>query len=176
MKIDCPCGAIIVDQTDYLNYKASLVSDQDVFDLLELLKNKQNNPWDTFRQHEAATLYQCRVCHRLLIFRGQELSVFLPDHARNILYSAKGEEWKRPLLGHWADATQEGSLYWSGTGNKNSDSGFFKFQTWAELETAYHVVFERLKAAGQLRTARLSRNGNAIHVWPIENHANESKS
>ena len=92
MKIHCPCGELVVDQTDALPSKAHVIPDQDFFRLLDAIDEavEQSGPAPTER--EAACMrvrrlvteitrraWQCRACGRLFVDRGRSLQVFVPE-------------------------------------------------------------------------------------------------
>lgn len=105
MKIGCGCGAVIVDQTDFLPHKASFIPDQDlfgVFDSLdeeivdrlatgELSKDEAYGKLRTIISKASRLMYQCRECGRLYLDdRSRTLHSYLPaDEAaqREILRS-----------------------------------------------------------------------------------------
>jgi hypothetical protein len=105
MKIDCHCGAIIIDQTDYLPHKGHLIPDQEWFAIYDAIDEKVIAPLvggrldkETayrracfFISNSARLMYQCRECGRLYIDDGQaKLQCYLPADggtAREILRS-----------------------------------------------------------------------------------------
>ena len=126
MKIQCECGNVISDSTDYLPYKAHFVADQDWFELLENIDKRVSNLVEAVRllQDEKAAseiamraimairgdigkatrlVYQCPNCGRLLVDDVQYHSqIFVPQDEsvpKNLFRSKEGEKWKRPLRG-----------------------------------------------------------------------------
>ncbi|MBA4030948.1 MAG: hypothetical protein C0478_08655 [Planctomyces sp.] len=93
MKIGCPCGASIIDQTDKLPYKAHLIPDQAwlaTFDAIDeqiidplaggkLTKEAAYHQARLIIGHSARSIWQCRACGRLHIdgLDGQ-LQCFVP--------------------------------------------------------------------------------------------------
>lgn len=80
MKITCSCGEILVDQTDYLPYKAHIIPDQHYFGLLEAIDDAIENSGPSPSDKDAAVMrvrnligkikrwaWQCRVCGRLFV-------------------------------------------------------------------------------------------------------------
>jgi hypothetical protein len=81
MKIGCECGAVIVDQTDYLPHKGHLIPDQDWFDTLDAVDDEVVNRLvageitkdDAYWQvrviiiRSVRMVYECRECGRLYI-------------------------------------------------------------------------------------------------------------
>lgn len=167
MKIGCICGAVIVDQTDYLAYKAHLVADQDWEDFAESSQSLGEIDQSFVRQ-----CYQCTSCGRLYVDdHERRLVSFVPETtgAQLTLRSIKGAQWKAPLIGTWtiepiADQPK-GSLFCQG-----ADGIAEQYGTWEALEQAYFALFYRLKGLGLLRSALLRKDGTAIHLWPGENH------
>ena len=69
MKIQCPCGALIIDTTDKLPYKAWLLTDQDMFLLYESFEDVQ---FHEVREHFMKAIYQCESCGRICLKRFQD--------------------------------------------------------------------------------------------------------
>ena len=114
MKIQCECGNVISDSTDYLPHKAHFVADQDWFDLLENIYERVSNLVEAVRllQDEKAVsenvmraimvirgdigkatrlIYQCTHCGRLFVDDIQYHSqIFVPQNEavpKNLLSS-----------------------------------------------------------------------------------------
>ncbi|BFT69364.1 hypothetical protein [Paenibacillus sp. P36] len=75
MKFLCECGHAIYDQTDYLSYKAYLISDQDWFNFLDEIDDAIEKTGSTTEEKEKALMrvrslainltklvYQCDEC------------------------------------------------------------------------------------------------------------------
>jgi hypothetical protein len=179
LKIGCECGGVIIDQTDYLPYKAHLISDQDWFDFLDAIDEVVEKSGPTNRDKEnvlmcvrslaaklAKSIYQCTSCGRLYVQNlRHEFEVFekpFKFEGRSILGSAYGDGWKRTLIGSWEegrDGLIKGYL-WEEENNKS-------FQQWEHLENQYLSRFEELKGRKVLRSALLKRNGDVIHCWDM---------
>ncbi len=105
MKIGCPCGASIVDQTDDLPHKGHLIPDQDWFAIYDSLDEEVIDALVSGRLERSAAcnlaretirrtsrlMYQCRDCGRLFIddLRG-DLQCYVPaseETSREILRS-----------------------------------------------------------------------------------------
>lgn len=96
MRIDCPCGAKIKDQTDNLPHKGHLIPDQEwfaVFDSLDaqiidpllegqLEKNRAQSLARHLISRSAVLMYQCRDCGRLYICRRDRIDRFVPETDR----------------------------------------------------------------------------------------------
>ena len=94
MKIDCHCGAHIVDQTDDLPHKGHLITDQEWFAIFDALDDElidalvdgrldKQAAYHLVRQilgRSARLMWQCRECGRLYIdgLHGQ-LRGFVPQ-------------------------------------------------------------------------------------------------
>ncbi len=92
------------------------------------------------------------------------------DSSRLLLGSARGEDWKRILMGFWTDSEGSGYVYWGDTGSKEGDNGFVSLSSWQEVEKLYYEVFHRLSGADRLRSALLRRNPatpkmETVHSW-----------
>ncbi|MBU9480078.1 hypothetical protein [Burkholderia multivorans] len=162
MKIRCNCGAVIVDQTDYLANKGHLVADEDWEDFAESSESRGEIDQSFVRQ-----CYQCTSCGRLYVDdHDRRLLAFLPEAAvpQPALKSIKGALWKAPLIGRWTTAPlpgeSKGSLYCKG-----ANGVVERYDTWEALEHAYFALFYRLKGLGLLRSALLHNDGKQVHVW-----------
>ena len=162
MKIGCVCGAVIVDQTDFLSCKAHLVADQDWFDFVE--SSELHGQID---QSFVRTCYQCMSCGRLYVDDcNRQLVRFVPETAnvKRTLRPIKGEMWKAPLIGVWPveplAGEVNGSLFCAGAGGTAE-----RYDKREELEQAYFALFYRLQGMGLLRSALLRKGSTDIHVW-----------
>ncbi len=94
MKFLCPCGAVIVDQTDYLSYKGHLFPDQNWFDTHDAIdsevidklaagqitREEAHTQVDTVLDRFVRMVYECRDCGRLFIDdRNHELQSYVPE-------------------------------------------------------------------------------------------------
>lgn len=160
MKIRCNCGAVIVDQTDFIPYKAHLIADQDWHDFADSAEKTGQIDASLVRQ-----CYQCTACGRLYVDDADRvLHVFVPEapgHA--ILGSRKGDAWPAPLIAHWMDQPSHGQAkgtVWCASANQIEQH----HADWAAFEEAYYLLFTELKAAGLLRYAYLTRNRRDMHA------------
>ncbi|OVE81624.1 hypothetical protein BVY03_03210 [bacterium K02(2017)] len=164
MKIVCPCGDNVVDNSDSMPYKAYLIADQDEEDMVTNFGDENEKNWEIF-SHYSKPIYQCETCARLLIQQGQQVLTFCPDKPKDsarILRSVEGENWKRHLRGNWRNG--KGEVYW---GFGVEDEGFeADFKTWEELESKYFEVLNRLESKLLLRDSFLKKDGQFIHQWP----------
>lgn len=98
LKIQCRCGALIVDSTDCLAHKAHLTPDQCRFGVLDAIDEEVINPLSNGELSkddastrarnifEAATrtMWQCRSCGSLFIdAQDGSLQCFTPENANN---------------------------------------------------------------------------------------------
>src|SRR5690349_11379785 len=153
MKIECSCGALIVDQSDFLAYKATFIADQDCEDAAPAERS----------------MFECVECGRVLIEtadRARFLS-FTPEEGapRGVLRSIHGSRWRGFLRGHWGAGSlspKGGSLWWTcGDG----EEGLEEFATWDALEARYRQVFAELRRRDVVRSAFLLKDGAPAHEW-----------
>ena len=110
MKIGCPCGATIRDQTDNLPHKAHLIPDQEWFPTFDAIDGVIDDVIAKRTNADAAYIairrilgnakqfvYQCRTCGRLFVYdRQHQFYPFVPvsdDVPREILRSRDGDEY-----------------------------------------------------------------------------------
>lgn len=191
----CSCGNRIHDTTDYLSYKASLLADQDKFDLSDEIERYVADPaldpdacmnriMHATVEYTWRHLYQCRQCGRIFIEDSSgELHSFAPEGTadRRLLNSVKAECWEGFLHGEWA----EDKRYWSEhqgyiSVNTNDETfpGWQDFDSWEELEREYYVLFDKLREAGRIRSALLKKGRERVHDWsaPKNQDATDGKS
>ncbi|WP_160675306.1 hypothetical protein [Clostridium sp. C8-1-8] len=109
MKFKCDCGHTIYDNTDYLSYKAHLISDQDWFDYLERIEMTIDRLGADLKDKETAiielrnlshyyskTIYQCTSCGSIFIAdENNTFNTFKNDSIyknKNILRSVEGDK------------------------------------------------------------------------------------
>ncbi len=164
MKLRCPCGNRLYDNSDFQSHKAYLIAEQDEEDFVTVLGADSDLNWDAFEKYSRA-IYQCERCGRLLILRDQDVLTFAPDtpeRSAQVLRSVEGENWRRHLRGRWSNG--KGEVWW---GFGVEDEGFeTQFQTWEEVASTYFEVFERLKSNNILRDCFLVKEGSTVHKWP----------
>ncbi|HTE42847.1 MAG TPA: hypothetical protein VK629_18640 [Steroidobacteraceae bacterium] len=164
MKFNCPCGGIIVDQTDYLSFKGHLVADRDWEDFANSSESRERIDSTYVR-----VCYQCPKCGRLHLENTDgDLRSFVPEgHQAKVLNSIKGRKWRGPLVGRWNDSPPAGQpkgTLWCDAGDGVAE----EFKEWSELERVYRAQFESLRKANLLRSALLRKNEADIHVWASE--------
>lgn len=108
--IRCKCDYIIYDNTDYIPYKAHIISDKEKYDLFEMVSDLINSKYsnkeelvDEFYSKVGTipecvirlkTTFQCPQCGRIYIEnkKGNEFCVFVPEnHEEKNLYDFEGD-------------------------------------------------------------------------------------
>jgi len=183
MKINCGCGGVIVDQTDYLPNKGYIIADQDWFDFLDAIDKAVEQSGENEKTKECLCskisslainltklIYQCPTCGRLYVENDHdELEIFAKVEqfrGNGILRSAYGDAWKSPLIATWDDEHKgmiKGYL-WCVDLKRGEES----FESWEQLEKQYYLLFDELQEKNLLRSALLKRNQQVIHVWEME--------
>lgn len=184
MNFLCECGHRITDTTDYLSYKAYLISDQDWFDFLDEIDSAIERSGPTAEDKEKAlmkirmlsinltkTVYQCQKCGNLFfdndlpqfeMFRGCN-----SDVNKKLLQSAKGDKWQGFLYGVWVDNKPD----WSETNGYICAANIIEgkqYDSWEALEKDYYSIFNELKNKSVLRSSSLKKNEVAIHTWSLD--------
>ncbi|NOU85586.1 hypothetical protein GC102_07310 [Paenibacillus sp. LMG 31460] len=182
MKFMCECGHPIYDTTDYLSYKAHLISDQDWFDFLEEIDSaiEKSGPSEIDKEKALMKIrslssnltkkvYQCNKCRNMFFYNNPpRLEVFRPSSDsvnKKLLRSAHGDKWKGFLNGDWMD----NNLAWRVKGFITAsclDEGK-QYDDWEILEKEYYLVFNELSANNLLRSSSLKKNGNVFHTWNL---------
>lgn len=157
MKIGCPCGAVIHDNTDFEPDKAYLLADQDLCRLEEVADHDAVIPLDVSGPLWR-TIYQCWSCGRLTLadpVTGKMLW-FAPenDERKKALGSSEGNAFKVSLTGRWRPNEQRGEVSWGSGGDQ--EGGFEEFDDKAAFERRYHQVFRMLSQEGRLHGASLN--------------------
>jgi hypothetical protein len=194
MKIGCPCGNVLRDQTDHLPFKAYFVADQDFDDLLAgieqqlaaIMVQAVGTPaaadqaqslgrvlWDAMASRRR-TMYQCRNCGRLCLDDAddpRELQWFRPDDDEWKLVLASvsegSKEGMRNLVGHWDPSRSHGRLWYDPPAGEKG--GFEEFDDRGDLEARYHELFELLSADGRLAGARLGIGNEGEPIRDVHN-------
>lgn len=109
MKFMCECGHTIRDQSDYLPYKARLISDQDWYDFMDEIDAALEKSGPTVEDKEEAVMnirwlaikltkevYQCNQCGNMFFnINPPQLEMFRPDSTsldKTLLKSAHGDK------------------------------------------------------------------------------------
>ena len=92
MNIECACGEIIPDQTDYLAYKAFIIGDKNYFDFLDSIDDAlESTEADKdglcmkIRKAEPSRLaWECNACGRLYLDDAEnKLVEYLPQNGKS---------------------------------------------------------------------------------------------
>ncbi len=161
-KIVCNCGQIIIDQSDFITNKAHLVADQDYFDLLDEIENREWHDLSIRASKYFSEIFQCSSCNNLIIFKDGKRFDFCPsdkDKSSKILTSYLGQKWLGTLSGNFRNG--QGELFW----NTNLESGFRQNLTLDELEQLYDQKFKELTDLKILRHSFLTIDGNVRHSF-----------
>jgi hypothetical protein len=162
MKIQCPCGDLIIDTTDKLPYKAWLLADQDMFLLYEPCEDVQ---FHEVREHFMKAIYQCesrgRICLDDPVTR--DLIWFRPetDPRKKAFGSIKSNLYPVVLVGSWKGTS--GTLDWDRAGD--DEGGFEDFQYWEALESRYLAMLDQLRKEDRLLRAHLYKDNRIVHEW-----------
>jgi len=162
MKIQCPCGDLIIDNTDRLPHKAWLLAEQDMFLLYELFEDMQ---FSDIREHFMKAIYQCESCGRICLDDPvtRDLIWFRPeaDPRKKAFGSIKGNLYPVFLLGTWGG--RSGMLSWNSAGDH--EGGFEEFQQWEAVESRYFAMLDQFRQKGRLFQARLHKESRVVHEW-----------
>lgn len=164
-KIQCLCGYLISDNTDFISYKARFIADQDYFDLLDEIENKdfysQANSFHKFFQE----IFQCSKCQNIIFLSQEKRFDFQPINKQNkptVLNSTFGTKWKGVMSANYYDG--KGEIWWF----TNVDGGFKQKLTLEVLREIYFHKFEELQKSDLLRSSFLRINGEIEHNFDIE--------
>jgi len=148
MKIKCPCGPLIVDNTDFLPYKARRVADRDGEDLLFA-----DDDVDVVRNayELSSSMWQCTRGGRLCLDdRDHQLHWFVPEDPdvlpRRLLSSVHGARWKGQLRGHWDSDNRfgpSGRLWWSWRRRRGLGGGHLPRRAGASLRRGVRPAARR---------------------------------
>ncbi len=187
MEIQCKCGNIIHDDTDFMNDKGYFRSDQDEDDYFTKIDNIIYDESIDYTEitahiqadldnHYSRVMYVCKQCGRLFLSNHHgSMNVYVPEESSfeepvtDILNSVEGEQWKGFLRGEWDNAVEDEykgylSIYVNG-----KESDFIKYDNFQDLKKDYYKYFEYLRQEDKLRDARLSLDSILIDSWEIDN-------
>lgn len=190
MHFFCKCGKRISDSTDYLSYKAHMISDQDWFDLWDNIYEVIEKSGPTQNDKEKAivkimqmsiqmetTIYQCTKCGKLIFDGKNKFEMYKSSSGyinKGLLQSYKGEQWEGYLHAEWSDKKPE----WRETNgyilqNVNFKSSKIRknigYNDWENIEKDYFIVFNEFKEKGIIRSSMLKKNDVEIHSWDLKN-------
>ncbi|WP_288886379.1 hypothetical protein [uncultured Eubacterium sp.] len=182
MKFLCKCGKTIHDTTDDLFYKGTIIADQDMaalWDIIEKLEKPHEKKIDVYNEFSNIinrNIYQCPTCGRVYIEDQSDNYNFVQYNAENeeqkninkrLLISAYGEKWKGYLYGEWRDEKPERSDYHGyidPTVNIQLDN--LVFNDFEAFKKRFFEVFEYLKSMDIINYATLKINREEIFHWP----------
>lgn len=171
------CGRIIADQDfgDVIDLYLKVINNAFEIDPNdksgEIQRKKQQIPYELMNiSLYGRRIYECPACRRIYIDddNRSDRNIYEPaDVSTNpsVLWSIKGEKWKGSLSGSWnkwsSDDMWHGTLEW----NTNASQGTEVFDTWVQLEQAYHQRFDELLKHDLLRSAHLVNDETTIHLF-----------
>ena len=163
MRLACNCGEVIADTTDFLPYKGHLIADRDWEDFVASTEPPRRIAFSYVRN-----CYQCPSCGNLYVAAPDNPNLFhafssVGEHV-SVLQSSRGAAWRGPMGANWFDDSNSGwifSVIYEGSTHRS-------YNTWAELETAYFELFEKMRNLDRIRHSFLRRNGVDIHSWHAE--------
>ena len=185
----CRCGNRIYDTTDYISYKAYILSDQDCFDYTDEIERYvadkaldadacMNHIMHIDVEYMWRKIYQCSQCGRIFIEdKSGGLHSFAPEGTedKRLLRSVKAEDWRGFLHGEWDEVREcwsEHQGYLSADTNDEKFPRWQDFDSWKDLEREYYALFEKLRQAGRIRSASLKRGREWVHKWSIDEENN----
>lgn len=180
----CQCGFRFNDTSDSIAYKARILADQDVKELVEILEYGEQPHSDDLELFAPAcdligrSMFQCPQCGRLYVedsdysyiqFVPCEEAEPAPEVNKKLLISAHGKLWHGCLYGDWKNPKPD---YLDHKGyiepQVNLDYDNLEFDDYNAFETRYYEIFEELKGKGILEYAVMRVNGIKKHTWSCE--------
>lgn len=170
MRFLCECGHLITDTSDFLPYKAYMISDVDWEDYWEAHERealgKPLGPYQEPMFYEQS-FYQCEECGRLYFDDPDDPRRFISftpeDKAVMVTGPSEGERWKGFLRGYFYGG--HGHVCWHhATGEE-----YHEFDDYGELKAFFDGEFERLRREGAIRSAWINKDGEtAVFKWDLE--------
>lgn len=170
MRFMCECGHLITDTTDFLPYKAYMISDIDWEDYWEAHERealgKPLGPYQDPMRYEQS-FYQCEECGRLYFDDPDDPSRFIAFVPENkvamVTGPSEGDKWKGFLRGYFFGG--HGHVCWHhATGEEYRD-----FDDYGELKAFFDAELERLQSEGAIRSAWINKDGEAaVFKWNLE--------
>jgi hypothetical protein len=161
-KLVCTCGHTLIDQSDFISYKAHVLADQDYEDFYDDIEKKIDEDLPARTIKYFMEIFQCINCSNLIIFKNMNRYDFVPadkDHSRNLLCSSMGAAWKGTMSANYKDGI--GEIYWY----TNYETGFRQNIELEELISLYQAKFTELSNLNILRTSFLRVNGVIQHQF-----------
>lgn len=181
MHFYCKCGFRFSDAGDSIPYKARLLADQDVKELVEILEYGEQPHDDDLELFAPAcdliekSVFQCPECGRLYVEDNDySFLQFVPcedaepsdEVNKHLLISAHGNRWRGCLYGDWKNPKPEYSEhkgYIEPIVNMQFDN--LCFDNYTDFESRYFELFEELLKKDVLEYAALRVNGIKKHTW-----------
>jgi len=164
-KIECKCGKIIPDTTDFISYKGHLIADQDYFDFFDEIEKKEWNDSTSRASKYFNEVFQCTNCHNIIILRDNKRFDFKSidtEGDSNILNSYLNEKWLGLISANFRNG--QGEIYW----HTNLESGFRQELSLVELKNIYYRKFEELMSLNILRHSFLKIDGKIEHDFDLK--------
>lgn len=160
-KFQCSCGHVIMDNTDYLSYKAHYISDQDFCDFLDELEDNSKDKFPAIAHKYVRDIYQCTNCNNIFIFASNSFHEFkaIKSDSSYLLLSKKRDKWPGFLRGYFIKG--KGEIYWE----TNLQQDFLTGLTREQVESTYYQKLNELQSLGILRDAFLNVDGVMIHEY-----------
>lgn len=181
MHFYCSCGFRFSDTGDCIPYKARILADQDVKELVEILEYGEQPHSDELELFAPACdligreIFQCPDCGRLYVedqdysfvpFVPSEDAAPMPDVNRRLLRSAHGKQWCGFLYADWNNPKLEGFEH---KGHiepvVNLDFDNLSFDDYSAFENRYYELLEELQRRQILEYAVMRVNGVRKHTW-----------
>ena len=184
MHLYCKCGYRFANAGDSLAYKGSILADQDVKELVEILEYGEQPHDDDLELFAPAcdlierVMFQCPECGRLYVedsdysflqFVPCEDAEPSPEVNRRLLISAHGKHWRGCLYADWKNPKPdylEHKGYIEPLVNVEYDR--LEFDDYNAFEARYFEIFEELKGKEILEYAVLRVNGVKKHTWSCD--------
>lgn len=164
-KIQCVCGNIISDNTDFIVYKAHFIADQDYFDLRDEIENKDYSEQNKSFLKYFQNIFQCSLCQNVIFFTEDKRIDFQPlnkEESIGVLKSRLSKKWKGFISATFRDGI--GEIIWQ----TNIDRGFLGKLSLEKLQEIYYEKFNELKTSEILRSSFLRINGCIEHDFEFE--------
>ena len=172
-KIDCKCGHMISDSTDFISYKGHLIADQDYYDFFDEIENKEWNDATSAGSKYFNEVFQCTNCQNIIILRDNKRfdfkSIGSEDDSK-ILNSYLNEKWLGMISANFRNG--KGEINW----HTNMESGFRQELSLLELKNTYFRKFKELVNLKILRHSFLRIDGEIEHDFDFKNEAARKKN
>lgn len=180
MRFLCTCGYTIYDSTDELSYKGSIIADQDMnelYDLIESIKEEKENIDDVLIKIDHffhRKIYQCPTCGSIYIediSKKYELIPFTPlnqgdELNKKLLMSKYGKQWKGRLYAWWHDQKREWEEYHGVIcPHLNVELDDLDFDDYELFYKRFMEIMDELIKKDLLLYAQITKNDKSIFQW-----------